>query len=165
MWAIIIRIQKLLFGFSRHPAVCLLCRMDENYNILPHGVNFQDAIFLDTSENRRTFSSLFQFSNCTQGSQPFHTFSPEWDTQEDSRVSHTLIYSLHVKMSLNRDRLQTRVQCDWVAGCHSNICFFSSEDPLGRNKIKMYLSSITSPFSVFGEDANGLRITSLSWRY
>lgn len=60
--------------------------MDENYNILPHGVNFQDAIFLDTAENRRTFSSLFQFSNCTQGSQPFHTFSPEWDIQEDSRV-------------------------------------------------------------------------------
>lgn len=62
------------------------CRMDENYNLLPHGVNFQDAIFLDTTENRRTFSSLFQFSNCSQGSQPFHTFSPEWDTQEDSRV-------------------------------------------------------------------------------
>ncbi|XP_068611498.1 coiled-coil domain-containing protein 3a [Brachionichthys hirsutus] len=61
-------------------------RMDENYNILPHGVNFQDAIFSDTSENRRTFSSLFQFSNCTQGSQPFHTFSPEWDIQEDSRL-------------------------------------------------------------------------------
>ncbi|XP_073337189.1 coiled-coil domain-containing protein 3a [Pagrus major] len=61
-------------------------RMDENYNILPHGVNFQDAIFPDTSENRRTFSSLFQFSNCTQGSQPFHTFSPEWDTQEDNRL-------------------------------------------------------------------------------
>ncbi|XP_049617012.1 coiled-coil domain-containing protein 3a isoform X1 [Syngnathus scovelli] len=61
-------------------------RMDENYNILPHGVNFQDAIFPDTAENRRTFSSLFQFSNCTQGSQPFHTFSPEWDTAEDSRL-------------------------------------------------------------------------------
>ncbi|XP_051911211.1 coiled-coil domain-containing protein 3a [Hippocampus zosterae] len=61
-------------------------RMDENYNILPHGVNFQDAIFPDTTENRRTFSSLFQFSNCTQGSQPFHTFSPEWDTVEDSRL-------------------------------------------------------------------------------
>ncbi|KAM9328369.1 LOW QUALITY PROTEIN: coiled-coil domain-containing protein 3a [Pholidichthys leucotaenia] len=61
-------------------------RMDENYNILPHSVNFQDAIFLDTAENRRTFSSLFQFSNCTQGSQPFQTFSPEWDTQEDSRL-------------------------------------------------------------------------------
>lgn len=66
--------------------VYLICRMDENYNILPHGVNFQDAIFPDTTENRRTFSSLFQFSNCTQGSQPFHTFSPEWDTQEDNRV-------------------------------------------------------------------------------
>ncbi|XP_037316525.1 coiled-coil domain-containing protein 3a [Pungitius pungitius] len=61
-------------------------RMDENYNILPHGVNFQDAIFADTSDNRRTFSSLFQFSNCTQGSQPFHIFSPEWDTQEDNRL-------------------------------------------------------------------------------
>lgn len=61
-------------------------RMDDNYNFLPHGVNFQDAIFADTSDNRRTFSSLFQFSNCTHGSQPFHTFSPEWDTQEDSRL-------------------------------------------------------------------------------
>ncbi|KAJ4924478.1 hypothetical protein JOQ06_003434 [Pogonophryne albipinna] len=61
-------------------------RMDENYNILPHGVNFQDAIFPDTSDNRRMFSSLFQFSNCTQGSQPFHTFSPEWENQEDSRM-------------------------------------------------------------------------------
>lgn len=67
--------------------------MDENYNILPHGVNFQDAIFLDTAENRRTFSSLFQFSNCTQGSQPFHTFSPEWDTQEDSRVGIFFFFS------------------------------------------------------------------------
>ncbi|XP_054911365.1 coiled-coil domain-containing protein 3a [Poeciliopsis prolifica] len=61
-------------------------RMDENYSILPHGVNFQDAVFPDTAENRRTFSSLFQFSNCSQGSQPFRTFSPEWDTQEDSRL-------------------------------------------------------------------------------
>ncbi|XP_077936407.1 uncharacterized protein LOC144383328 isoform X2 [Gasterosteus aculeatus] len=53
----------------------LLCRMDENYNILPHGVNFQDAIFADTSDNRPTFSSLFQFSNSTQGSHSFHVFS------------------------------------------------------------------------------------------
>ncbi|XP_077936414.1 uncharacterized protein LOC120824844 isoform X1 [Gasterosteus aculeatus] len=50
-------------------------RMDENYNILPHGVNFQDAIFADTSDNRPTFSSLFQFSNSTQGSHSFHVFS------------------------------------------------------------------------------------------
>lgn len=120
--------SKIGFGFSGHPAVGLLCRMDENYNILPHGVNFQDAIFPDTSENRRTFSSLFQFSNCTQGSQPFHTFSPEWDTQEDSRVNHTLISSSPVTMSLNRDRLRTLVQCDWAAGCHSNICFLSLEE-------------------------------------
>uniref|UniRef100_A0A3Q3BQZ5 Coiled-coil domain containing 3a n=1 Tax=Kryptolebias marmoratus TaxID=37003 RepID=A0A3Q3BQZ5_KRYMA len=61
-------------------------RMDENYSILPHGVNFQDAVFPDTAENRRTFSSLFQFSNCTPGSQPFSSFSPEWDVQEDSRL-------------------------------------------------------------------------------
>lgn len=63
-------------------------RMDENYNILPHGVNFQDAIFPDTLENRRTFSSLFQFSNCTHGQPllPQHTFAPEWDPQEDSRL-------------------------------------------------------------------------------
>uniref|UniRef100_A0A4W5RKK0 Coiled-coil domain containing 3a n=1 Tax=Hucho hucho TaxID=62062 RepID=A0A4W5RKK0_9TELE len=60
-------------------------RMDENYNILPHGVNFQDAIFPDTLENRRMFSSLFQFSNCSHG-QPLQTFSPEWDPQEDSRL-------------------------------------------------------------------------------
>ncbi|KAJ8269217.1 hypothetical protein COCON_G00118240 [Conger conger] len=60
-------------------------RMDENYNILPHGVNFQDAIFPDTLENRRTFSSLFQFSNCSH-SQVLQTFSPDWETQEDSRL-------------------------------------------------------------------------------
>uniref|UniRef100_A0A667XC64 Coiled-coil domain containing 3a n=1 Tax=Myripristis murdjan TaxID=586833 RepID=A0A667XC64_9TELE len=57
-------------------------RMDENYNFLPHSVNFQDAIFPDTQENRRTFSSLFQFSNC---SQTLLSFSNEWDAQEDSR--------------------------------------------------------------------------------
>ncbi|KAM6895638.1 coiled-coil domain-containing protein 3a [Xenentodon cancila] len=61
-------------------------RMDENYSILPHSVNFQDAIFPDSVENRRTFSSLFQFSNCSQGSQPFQRFSPEWDSQEDSKL-------------------------------------------------------------------------------
>ncbi|RXM35852.1 Coiled-coil domain-containing protein 3 [Acipenser ruthenus] len=60
-------------------------RMDENYNILPHGVNFQDAIFPDTHENRRTFSSLFQFSNCSHG-QPPQIFSNDWEVQEDSRV-------------------------------------------------------------------------------
>ncbi|KAM3832534.1 coiled-coil domain-containing protein 3 [Vipera latastei] len=60
-------------------------RMDENYNLLPHGVNFQDAIFPDTQENRRIFSSLFQFSNCSQG---LHTamFSSDWEMQEDNRL-------------------------------------------------------------------------------
>lgn len=60
-------------------------RMDENYNLLPHGVNFQDAIFPDTQENRRMFSSLFQFSNCSQGQQ-LATFSSDWEIQEDNRV-------------------------------------------------------------------------------
>lgn len=60
-------------------------RMDENYNIIPHGVNSQDAIFPDTPENHRTFASLFQFSNCTPGIQ-VHSFTPEWEAQEDSRL-------------------------------------------------------------------------------
>ncbi|EMP38848.1 Coiled-coil domain-containing protein 3 [Chelonia mydas] len=59
-------------------------RMDENYNLLPHGVNFQDAIFPDTQENRRMFSSLFQFSNCSQA-QHVITFSSDWEIQEDNR--------------------------------------------------------------------------------
>ncbi|KAI5093894.1 coiled-coil domain-containing protein 3 precursor [Silurus meridionalis] len=59
-------------------------RMDENYNLLPHGVNYQDAIFPDTQENRRMFSSLFQFSNCSS-IHTFHSFSPDWEHQEDHR--------------------------------------------------------------------------------
>ncbi|XP_031706812.1 coiled-coil domain-containing protein 3 [Anarrhichthys ocellatus] len=60
-------------------------RMDENYNIIPHGVNFQDPIFPDTAENHRAFASLFQFANCTSGTQ-VHTYAPEWEAQEDSRL-------------------------------------------------------------------------------
>ncbi|KAM9860030.1 coiled-coil domain-containing protein 3 [Aulostomus maculatus] len=60
-------------------------RMDENYSIVPHGVNFQDAIFPDTTENHRMFASLFQFSNCTPGIQ-LHSYTPEWEAQEDSRL-------------------------------------------------------------------------------
>ena len=69
-------------------------RMDENYNLLPHGVNFQDAIFPDTQENRRMFSSLFQFSNCSQGQQ--WQLSHDWEVQEDTRVriGYTLCYRL-----------------------------------------------------------------------
>lgn len=59
--------------------------MDENYSIIPHGVNFQDPIFPDTPENHRMFASLFQFSNCTAGTQ-VHMYTPEWEAQEDSRV-------------------------------------------------------------------------------
>ncbi|XP_052016683.1 ankyrin repeat domain-containing protein 26-like [Apodemus sylvaticus] len=61
-------------------------RMDENYNLLPHGVNFQDAIFPDTQENRRMFSVLFQFANCSQGQQ-LTTSSSDWEIQEDNRAS------------------------------------------------------------------------------
>uniref|UniRef100_UPI00398F41F9 coiled-coil domain-containing protein 3a n=1 Tax=Pristiophorus japonicus TaxID=55135 RepID=UPI00398F41F9 len=60
-------------------------RMDDNYNILPHGVNFQDAIFPDTIENRKMFSSLFQFSNCSQG-QHLQIYTADWEIQEDHRL-------------------------------------------------------------------------------
>ncbi|XP_010899402.1 coiled-coil domain-containing protein 3 [Esox lucius] len=60
-------------------------RMDENYSIIPHGVNFQDPIFPDTPENHRMFASLFQFSNCTAGTM-VHTYTPEWEAREDSRL-------------------------------------------------------------------------------
>ncbi|XP_043933583.1 coiled-coil domain-containing protein 3-like [Protopterus annectens] len=60
-------------------------RMDENYNILPHGINFQDPIFPDTPENWRMFSSLFQFSNCSSDTL-IHTYTPEWEAQEDTRL-------------------------------------------------------------------------------
>ncbi|MED6286346.1 Coiled-coil domain-containing protein 3 [Characodon lateralis] len=84
-------------------------RMDENYSILPHGVNFQDAVFPDTMENRRTFSSLFQFSNCSQGSQPFHTFSPEWDIQEDSRLLCSSVQLALFEEEERGRRLQARL--------------------------------------------------------
>ncbi|NXL29138.1 CCDC3 protein, partial [Glaucidium brasilianum] len=60
-------------------------RMDENYILLPHGVNFQEAIFPDTQENRRMFASLFQFSNCSQA-QHVLSFSSDWEIQEDNRL-------------------------------------------------------------------------------
>ncbi|RLW01947.1 hypothetical protein DV515_00007577 [Chloebia gouldiae] len=60
--------------------------MDENYILLPHGVNFQEAIFPDTQENRRMFASLFQFSNCSQA-QHMLSFSSDWEIQEDNRPS------------------------------------------------------------------------------
>ncbi|KAM8930450.1 coiled-coil domain-containing protein 3-like isoform 2-T2 [Pelodytes ibericus] len=63
----------------------LFLRMDENYNLLPHGVNFQDAIFPDTPENHRMFASLFQFSNCSAGVDP-QIYTPDWDVQEDHRL-------------------------------------------------------------------------------
>ncbi|KAI6078861.1 Coiled-coil domain-containing protein 3 [Aix galericulata] len=59
--------------------------MDENYILLPHGVNFQEAIFPDTQENRRMFASLFQFSNCSQAQHAL-SFSSDWEIQEDNRL-------------------------------------------------------------------------------
>ncbi|KAG8436001.1 hypothetical protein GDO86_007192 [Hymenochirus boettgeri] len=60
-------------------------RMDENYNLLPHGVNFQDPIFPDTPENHRMFASLFQFSNCSAEINP-QIYTPDWEIQEDHRL-------------------------------------------------------------------------------
>ncbi|KAG7258433.1 hypothetical protein CRUP_018447 [Coryphaenoides rupestris] len=73
-------------------------RMDENYNILPHGVNFQDAIFPDTPDNQRVFASLFQFSNCSSSSSSssssslllhpqnhLHPPGLDWLQQDDTR--------------------------------------------------------------------------------
>ncbi|NXA30840.1 CCDC3 protein, partial [Eudromia elegans] len=60
-------------------------RMDENYILLPHGVNFQEAIFPDTQENRRTFASLFQFANCSQAQHALG-FASDWEIQEDNRL-------------------------------------------------------------------------------
>lgn len=73
------------YSVIENNAYYFFLRMDENYSIIPHGVNFQDPIFPDTPENHRMFSSLFQFSNCTPGTQ-VHTYSPEWEAQEDSRL-------------------------------------------------------------------------------
>ncbi|KAJ8409322.1 hypothetical protein AAFF_G00235200 [Aldrovandia affinis] len=73
------------YSVIENNAYYFFLRMDENYSIIPHGVNFQDPIFSDTPENHRMFASLFQFANCTPGTQ-VHTYTPEWEAQEDSRL-------------------------------------------------------------------------------
>lgn len=73
------------YSVTENNSYYFFLRMDENYNIMPHGVNFQDAIFLDVPENHRMFSSLFQFSNCTSGTQ-VHSYSADWEAQEDTRL-------------------------------------------------------------------------------
>ncbi|XP_056437151.1 coiled-coil domain-containing protein 3 [Gadus chalcogrammus] len=77
--------QCFTYSVTENNSYYFFLRMDENYSILPHGVNFQDPIFPDTAESHHMFSSLFQFSNCTAGTQ-VHTYSPEWEAQEDSRL-------------------------------------------------------------------------------
>ncbi|XP_053319253.1 coiled-coil domain-containing protein 3 [Spea bombifrons] len=84
-------------------------RMDENYNLLPHGVNFQDAIFADTQENRRLFSSLFQFSNCTQGQHVTTALSPDWEVQEDNRLMCSSIQSALFEEEDRVKKLQQKV--------------------------------------------------------
>lgn len=84
-------------------------RMDENYNLLPHGVNFQDAIFMDTTENRRAFSSLFQFSNCSLAQQPLHLYSPEWYAQEDSRLMCSSVQAALFEEEDRARKLQERL--------------------------------------------------------
>lgn len=73
------------YSVTENNSYYFFLRMDENYNILPHGVNFQDAIFPDVPENHRMFSSLFQFSNCSAGTQ-VHSYSADWEVQEDTRL-------------------------------------------------------------------------------
>ncbi|XP_028854631.1 coiled-coil domain-containing protein 3 [Denticeps clupeoides] len=73
------------YSVTENNSYYFFLRMDENYSIIPHGVNFQDPIFPDTPENHRMFASLFQFSNCTTGTQ-VHMYTPEWEAQEDSRL-------------------------------------------------------------------------------
>ncbi|XP_055504133.1 coiled-coil domain-containing protein 3-like isoform X2 [Leucoraja erinacea] len=60
-------------------------RNDENGNLVPHEVNGNDPIFPDTPENNQMFSSIFQFSNCVNGS-IHQTYTPELEQQEDNQV-------------------------------------------------------------------------------
>lgn len=83
-------------------------RMDENYNLLPHGVNFQDAIFPDTQENRRMFSSLFQFANCSQGQQ-LVAFSSDWEIQEDNRLLCSSVQKALFEEEAHVRKLQQKV--------------------------------------------------------
>ncbi|XP_063304289.1 coiled-coil domain-containing protein 3 [Pelobates fuscus] len=83
-------------------------RMDENYNLLPHGVNFQDAIFADTQENRQMFSSLFQFANCSQGHHKT-ALSPDWAVQEDNRLMCSSIQSALFEEEDRVKKLQQKV--------------------------------------------------------
>ncbi|KAG9280206.1 coiled-coil domain-containing protein 3 [Astyanax mexicanus] len=83
-------------------------RMDDDYNFLPHAINYQDAIFPDTQENRRIFSSLFQFSNCSSGN-TFHSFSPEWEYQEDSRLLCSSVQQVLFEEEERVGRLQEHV--------------------------------------------------------
>ncbi|KAG2471354.1 coiled-coil domain-containing protein 3 [Polypterus senegalus] len=85
-------------------------RMDENYNLVPHGVNFQDPIFPDSPENQRMFASLFQFANCSSGTLA-QAYTPDWEAQEDSRLLCSTVQKAlleeeeHVKTLLKKVRV------------------------------------------------------------
>lgn len=76
------------YSVTENNSYYFFLRMDENYNILPHGVNFQDAIFPDVPENHRMFSSLFQFSNCSAGSQLLCSTVQKALFEEEERVQN-----------------------------------------------------------------------------
>ncbi|XP_055504293.1 coiled-coil domain-containing protein 3-like [Leucoraja erinacea] len=62
----------------------IFVRRDKNGNLVPHEVNEDDPIFPDTPKNKQLFSSIFQFSNCINGTN-HQTYSPELEQQEDNQ--------------------------------------------------------------------------------
>ncbi|TSK13353.1 Coiled-coil domain-containing protein 3 [Bagarius yarrelli] len=81
----------------------------ENYSyIFFLSVNYQEAIFPDTQENRRMFSSLFQFSNCSS-EHTLHSYSPDREHQEDHRLLCASVQQVLLEEEERADRLQERV--------------------------------------------------------
>ncbi|XP_026778620.2 coiled-coil domain-containing protein 3a isoform X2 [Pangasianodon hypophthalmus] len=81
----------------------------ENYSyIFFLSVNYQEAIFPDTQENRRMFSSLFQFSNCSS-EHTLHSFSPDWEHQEDHRLLCSSVQQVLFEEEERAGRLQEHI--------------------------------------------------------
>uniref|UniRef100_A0A7N9D6T5 Uncharacterized protein n=1 Tax=Macaca fascicularis TaxID=9541 RepID=A0A7N9D6T5_MACFA len=66
-------------------------RMDEGQRILPNGVSFQCNIRTDTQKNRCMFSSIYHFSQCSQGS-GLKLFSASWEARKDSSLQCSSVY-------------------------------------------------------------------------
>lgn len=111
--------------------------MDENYSIIPHGVNFQDPIFPDTPENHRMFASLFQFSNCTPGTQ-VHTYTPDWEIQEDNRVSNYICFRVVFRGIYDWFK-QNFIQNSLPINKEANIIFFIVPCPSLRLRVCMHV--------------------------